>query len=351
MRKALKFLSYILVALLAALLGLLILATSLDYRPAEKEKAVTVSMARQIRIPDSTLTLVTWNLGYFGLGKDVDFFYDGGKMTRPGEEQYRRYAGTALDYIRNHSDADVYFFQEADLRSRRSYHDDQVALLSIELPDHSGFCAVNYQVPFVPVPLFNPMGRVKSGLATFLRMNTTENTRHAFFGGYSWPVRLFMLDRCFLLSRVPLPSGKDLVLINTHNEAFDDGSQRKSQLEHLRQVMLDEFEKGNYVVTGGDWNMNPVGFDPANITTGDATMLIEPAIDPGFMPEGWQWVYDPKTPSNRAVDQPYRKGTTPVTIIDFFVTSPNIQVISIETDYLGFGPADHHPVKMEIKPD
>lgn len=348
MRKAFRIITYALVALAAAVLALLVLATSLDYRPAARENAVMAAPGQPETFHDSILTLVSWNLGYFGLGKEADFFYDGGKMTRPREEEYRGYAGMALDYIRKYSDADVLFFQEVDLRSRRSYQDDQVTLLSLELPRHSGYCAVNYQVPFVPVPLNNPMGRVKSCLATFSRLKTAENTRHAFGGGYSWPVRLFMLDRCFLLSRVKLASGHDLVLINTHNEAFDDGSQRKQQLEHLRQVMLDEFEKGNYVVAGGDWNMNPVGFDPAAITTGDATMLIEPAIDHGFMPEGWRWTYDSAIPSNRAVDQPYRKGVTPVTIIDFFVTSPNIQVNSIETDYLGFGPADHHPVKIEI---
>ena len=67
-----------------------------------------------------------------------------------------------------------------------------------------------------------------------------------------------MLDRCFLLSRLALPDGKELVLINTHNEAFDDGSQRNQQMAVLKELMLKEYEKGNYVITGGDWNLNPV---------------------------------------------------------------------------------------------
>jgi hypothetical protein len=45
---------------------------------------------------------------------------------------------------------------------------------------------------------------------------------------------------------------KELVLINTHNEAFDPGDIRRAQMDYLRTFMIDEYSKGNYVIAGGD---------------------------------------------------------------------------------------------------
>jgi endonuclease/exonuclease/phosphatase family metal-dependent hydrolase len=213
--------------------------------------------------------------------------------------------------------------------------------------------ALNYVVPFVPMPPNDPMGRVKSGLLCFSAFHSVEYTRYAFPGGYDWPVRLFMLDRCFLLSRLPLPGGKDLVMINTHNEAFDDGSQREQQMAVLKNLMLEEYAKGNFVITGGDWNQNPVGYQSTDIprifSAGDQARSIKPAIEPDFFPEGWKWVFDPNNPSNRDVIASYKRGETRTTIIDFFVVSPNVKVKSINTVDLGFAWSDHQPVKMVFR--
>jgi endonuclease/exonuclease/phosphatase family metal-dependent hydrolase len=128
--------------------------------------------------------------------------------------------------------------------------------------------------------------------------------------------------------------------------------------------MLREYEKGNFVVTGGDWNQNPVGykigrfsvgrfsnerFSNGRFSTFDVGRNIEPVIEPDFLPDGWQWVFDPETPTNRDVNLPYQKGTTKTTIIDFFVVSPNVEVLDISTDNLGFEWSDHQPVKMIFK--
>jgi endonuclease/exonuclease/phosphatase family metal-dependent hydrolase len=346
---------------LAGLFSLFIIIEMLtDYKPDPIEKTENSGNAREISEADSILSIFTWNIGYFGLGKDCDFFYDGGKMTRPEKAQYLKYSAQALKYLERISKSDFYFFQEVDLNSERSYHDDQVDKIRGIFPGYESAVAVNYKVHFVPMPPRKPMGKVKSGLLSFSAFASSENSRYSFPGGYGWPTQLFMLDRCFLLKRIPLPSGKDLVLINTHNEAFDDGSQRKQQMSLLNNVMLAEYAAGNYVVTGGDWNQNPVGYAdaiagaegtgelPGTFSTRDNARLIEPAIEPDFFPEGWQWVFDPEVPSNRDVNQPYIRGKTPTTIIDFFVVSPNVSVVDIKTDDLGFEWADHQPVRMKF---
>lgn len=347
-----KWLKILIIAVFAPIVFaclLLLLATFADYRPDKPEKAEMKGKATDIQISDSVFTILTWNIGYFGLGKDCDFFFDGGRMTRPSREEYLFYSGKALEYISQTEGIDFYFFQEVDVKSRRSYFDDQVFRLCQTFPKMELAVALNYIVRFVPVPLRNPMGRVKSGLASFSAWLTIENTRYPFPGGYSWPVRLFQLDRCFLLTRLALPNGKELVLINTHNEAFDDGSQRSAQIAVLKELMLAEYQKDNYVITGGDWNMNPAGFITGTFTTGDAWRSIDPPFEKGFFPEGWNWVFDPNIPSNRNVDEIYTRGKTPTTIIDFFVVSPNISVEKISTQDLGFAWSDHQPVRMEFK--
>jgi endonuclease/exonuclease/phosphatase family metal-dependent hydrolase len=337
---------------LAGLFALFLVMTTLtDYRPNPVEKLAVQGNAREISTTDSIFSVLTWNIGYFGLGKDCDFFYDGGEMTKPRKLDYLLYSGNAIKYLERSVKSDFYFFQEVDINSARSYHDNQAEKFREMFPGYESAVAINYQVMFVVAPLRKPMGKVKSGLLSFSSYKTIENSRYAFSGGYSWPVRLFMLDRCFLLSRIHLPSGKDLVMINTHNEAFDDGSHRRKQLALLKEVMLAEYAEGNYVVAGGDWNQNPVGFSIEGFSNFDVVRNIEPAIEPDFMPADWQWAFDPGIPSNRDVNQPYKKGQTRTTIIDFFIVSPNISVIDIKTEDLAFEWADHQPVRMSFKVD
>jgi endonuclease/exonuclease/phosphatase family metal-dependent hydrolase len=350
----------LIIAIPAVLFGLFLAWSTIeDFRPEPEVRLEKSASGRQITATDTVFSIVSWNIGYFGLGKNSDFFFDGGKMTRPVKEDYESYSGSALKYIENTVEADFYIFQEVDFNSRRSYRDNQISRLQGVLPGMESLSAINYLVRFVPVPLKNPLGKVKSGLVTFSRFETSENTRYGFPGGYDWPVRLFQLDRCFLLSRLALPSGKELVLINTHNEAFDDGSQRAQQMAVLKEKMLAEYAKGSFVIVGGDWNQNPVGFGDWGIwgledlgigrfSNDDLGRTIEPAIEPDFFPEGWQWVFDPELPTNRDVDDVYVKGKTKTTIIDFFVVSPNVTVLEVKTTDLGFEWADHQPVRMKF---
>ena len=358
--KWLKRILFVLLVPVGAFLLFLAWATLADYKPPEQIPAETSGTGRRVDLSDSIFSITTWNLGYFGLGKDCDFFFDGGTMTRPSKEQYRQYSEGVLDYLEKQENTDFYFFQEVDVYSKRSHFDNQVEKLKTLFNRMESSFAYNYIVPFVIVPATNPMGKVNSGILSFSAFHTTENTRYAFPTSYAWPVNLMQLDRCFMLSRVQLAGGKELVLINTHNEAFDDGSQRRKQLAVLKELMLAEYEKGNFVVVGGDWNQNPVGFGDLAIGRLDDLAIwrfgdldvgrrIEPAIEADFLPGDWQWVFDPSLPTNRDVDAPYERGKTKTTIIDFFVVSPNVEVIQVKTTDIGFEWADHQPVEMKFK--
>jgi hypothetical protein len=113
--------------------------------------------------------------------------------------------------------------------------------------------------------------------------------------------------------------------------------------------MQKEYSLGNYVIVGGDWNQNPLPFNQDSIQDGNLTHVISPGIPADFLPEGFTWAFDPKNATNRDVDIPYTKGKTQTTIIDFFVLSPNITLLNINTMQTGFEFADHEPVGMTME--
>jgi endonuclease/exonuclease/phosphatase family metal-dependent hydrolase len=195
------------------------------------------------------------------------------------------------------------------------------------------------------------MGKVESGIALFGKGKPATSQRIGFDGNYGWPTRLFMLDRCFILNSYEVKGERELVIINTHNSAFDDGDLRRDQLEALRSVMLEEYGRGNYVIAGGDWNMNPEGFLVYLCKTGDMHFEIEPRIEPGYFPEGWTWAFDQEVPTNRFLIESYLRGRTPTTTIDYFVLSPNIELLEITTEDLFFENSDHNPVSVKVRLD
>lgn len=329
--------------------GFLAWATFTDYKP----EAFIKLPVKEEGLPSSgigdTIRLFTWNIGYAGLGSDMDFFYEGGKRVRPSLIEYERYMNGIGESLVRADHPDFVFLQEVDWKSKRSYYVNEVAFIDSLFAGYSCVFASNYDVGFVPIPPSEPMGRVKAGLITLGRYCPEDASRIAFPSSYTWPKRLFMLDRCFLITRYNLNAGKELVLINTHNSAFDDAAgMRKKELMLLQKTMLDEYALGNFVIVGGDWNQNPLPFDPASVLDSSKVHSITPPIPGDFIPADWKWAFDPERPTNRDVNEPYVKGHTGTTIIDFFVLSPNINLLEVKTIPQGFLFSDHQAVKMKV---
>jgi endonuclease/exonuclease/phosphatase family metal-dependent hydrolase len=172
--------------------------------------------------------------------------------------------------------------------------------------------------------------------------------RYAYHSAYGWPKQLFMLDRCFLLSRFKTANGKELIVLNNHNSAYDPGGNlRHVEMPLIRDLMLREYEKGNYVVAGGDWNQNPPGFDPGKIG-GPFPGQANDQMDKALFPVDWTIAYDPAYPSNRNIDMPLQAGVTKTTVIDFYICSPNVQVVEVKTQPQDFKFSDHNPVLLKI---
>jgi endonuclease/exonuclease/phosphatase family metal-dependent hydrolase len=324
-----------------------------DYKPGEEEM---ISKSDSVSVLNDSLTysFLTWNIGYAGLDKDMDFFYDGGTKSITPEPNCLDNISGIEEFLASNDTVDFICIQEVDKKSKRSYRINEYDSISKRLPDYYSFFAINYKVPFVPLPISKPMGKVLSGIAVFSKYIPESSTRYSLPGDFGFPVQLFQLDRCFIVNRYKLNNGKELVLINTHNEAFDkSGNIRRAQMERLKAFVLDEYNSGNYIVAGGDWNQYPPDFKPVfrgnKGFTGQVGNFNLRGIESGFMPEGWKWIYDPETPSFRTVMNSYNPATTPVSICDIFLISPNINPVSVKCHNLGFANSDHNPVIIKVK--
>ncbi len=353
MKRPIRALFRLLLAILVLIttyLGVIILVgTITDYRPKPVIKLDVSGNGISGEIPDSTFTFLSWNIGYCGLGAEMDFFYDGGTKVHPEPRLVNKYTSGVLDFLQSLDSVDFIFLQEVDKNSARTDRQDETKLVENAMSSYAKSYGTNYDVWFVPIPFTRPLGKVEMGQMTLSRYQPAEAFRYSYFSKYPWPKRLFMLDRCFLVSKFPLSNGKELVVFNTHNSAYDQGGKlRNVEMPLIRDLMLQEYKKGNYVVAGGDWNQNPSGYDPEKVDMTYPAVYRE-RLDGSLFPADWHIVFDPKHPTNREINAPLTPGKTAVTIIDFFILSPNIDAEQINVIPLNFQNSDHNPVFMQIK--
>ena len=355
MKKALKVVLCVLGAVVAlAALGILFL-TITEYRPADVEQLEVICEEHDGGVADPVspqlqageeLTVLSWNIGYAGLGEDEDFFMDGGtKKTSADKATVEKYLNGISDTLGALS-PDLMMLQEVDVDSARTYRIDE----STYVIRGNGVHALNYSCPYVPIP-WPPIGRVNSGLFTTTRYEISSAERIALPCPFSWPVSTANLKRCLLVSYLPIEgSDKQLVLVNLHLEAYDDGEGKIAQTKQLREFIQSEYEKGNYVIAGGDFNqVFPGSLDIYPII--DPELWAPGVLDENLLPDGWTLAYDLDSPSCRLLNQPYDKDdeNTQHYVIDGFILSPNVELTDVQTLGLDFGSSDHNPVFINVK--
>ncbi|MDY2656682.1 MAG: endonuclease, partial [Candidatus Limiplasma sp.] len=187
--KIIKALLLILAVVVLAAGGLVGYLTLTEYRPDDIEQLEVTQAARSdnVRVGER-LDVLTFNTGYCGLGRDQDFFMDGGTMVRPENEQivHDNMNGILSELARQ--DADIYLLQEVDFDSYRSYYVNQADTYRHGLSLNMAV-AYNYKCDFVPFP-WPPLGKVESGLVTFTDLNVTQATRESLPVPFTWPMRV-----------------------------------------------------------------------------------------------------------------------------------------------------------------
>ncbi|GHV86305.1 endonuclease subunit UvrC [Spirochaetia bacterium] len=335
----------VLLLVLTALIGLLWLNAH-EYKPDSREPA---ALSRSLSLTPGRgqpIELYSWNIGYASLDASQDFFMDGGKGVMPATDRNVEENTWAIQAFLSAASGDIIFLQEVDVNAKRSYGFDQAGYFSETWKGSAAF-AYNYKCPFVPVPFPRFLGKIESGILT-LNSYTSTAERISLPGSFSWPERLAQLKRCLLVERVPLQDGgAELVLVNLHLDAYDSGgSGRAAQTRVLAEFLAAEYAAGNYCVAGGDFNQVFPEFKDI-FPLGDSEFFTPGLLDGSLFGEGWQLGMDPSTPSCRSLDKPYEGAPDhQLYLIDGFILSPNVELISVQAQDLGFKNSDHNPVKL-----
>ncbi len=349
-KKILKWIVIFIAALVICVGGLLAYLTATEYKPADVEPLKVTGTAADAYAPGDQLTIMTWNIGYGALGDNADFFMDGGEMVKSADEDR---VMENMEGILSNIEAvgpDILFLQEVDRDSARSYNINETTMLRDRLQGCESTYGINYKTPFVPYPI-PPLGKIDAGIMTFTNSHAEAVTRVQLPIPFKWPVSAVNLKRCVTETHVPLKgTDKELVLLNLHLEAYDSGAGKIAQTKMLMELMKKEYESGDYVIAGGDFNQI-FSTEDKDAYPAQPDKWQPGEIDVSQFGAGWQFLMDESVASCRSLDQPYAgadKETFQFYLIDGFIASDNIQVDKLKTQDLDFVNSDHNPVVLQF---
>ncbi len=317
-----------------------------------------------------TYTIMTYNIGFGAYTSDYSFFMDGGKYSwARSKDGLNQNLVDMSSAIRSY-DPDFLLLQEVDEDGTRTYHVNEVNYMCALLDYFQHVYAQNFDSPFLFWPLWQPHGANKSGLLTLSSAYISSALRRSLPVSNS-VTKIVDLDRCYSITRIPLgdptplpldpaekttdPDTKELVLINVHLSAYSTGSVREKQLEMLYGDLQKEYDKGNYVICGGDFNHNLRGGDDDKAPTWAQPFPME------TLPDGFHFGFlkdengksDPEVNiehnSCRDANEPYNPDTTFTVLADGFLVSDNIEVTYYESVDTQYTYSDHDPVLMEFR--
>lgn len=311
---------------------------------------------------------LTYNIGFGAYTPDFSFFMDGGKSSWAKSKESVLETIQGAGELAASKDPDFAMIEEVDLNSTRSYHVNEYNILKDCFPDYYYVFAQNYDSAFLFYPFTQPHGSSKSGIGLFSRYPVTSALRRSFPVSTSF-TKFFDLDRCYSISRVSVDNGKELVIFALHMSAYGNSDAiREGQIAMLAADMQKEYEAGNYVLCGGDFNHDlKASADEENPETGkedqsnsNSDREYESWAYPfprEELPEHFSFCLDQLSKEERSnlwnsarnADMEYISGETYTVTLDGFIISDNIECLSYENINTGYSYSDHDPVYVEFK--
>ena len=229
-----------------------------------------------------------------------------------------------------------------------------------EMPGYASVYAENFHTANLFYPFHDPIGRTNAGILTLSRYRTDRAVRRSFPVTTNFIDKLFDLDRCFAVHYLPVAeSEKELVLINLHMSAYDEGGTiRAEQLKMLNAVLAEERDKGNYVIAGGDFNHcliadrfasdeEALQYFKSEQKTPD--WVKNSVLHQAEIAQGFSIAASLNAATCRGADIPYTAGVNYSTVIDGLLVSDNVTVIEEETVDTQFAYSDHNPVRLKFR--
>ena len=291
----------------------------------EKEYSKLIERENLISVDnDSIYSIVTYNVGYLSgmtnnlpVAKPKELF---DKNQRKVEKELRK------------ANADIVAFQEIDYNASRSYGVNQEEEF-MKLGYNYAARGVNWDERYVPFPYWPPsmhFGKIVSGQSIISKYKLKDHERIVLERVPDSPFYrdALYLERLAQVVKVVL-NGKEVVVINTHLEAFDKAT-RVKQLSRLIEI-FKKHAATNPTILLGDFNSDPKYKNPA----------IKKAFDlPGvgnaaFSADNYDLTFDTKDPFER---------------LDYiFYTENSIEYVSGKVLKNFEQASDHLPVKMRFK--
>ena len=345
----------VIAVLLAAVVGYVIYLYA-SYHRIEDSQTLSVegTVDQQKKLTtEEVYTALTYNIGFGAYTPDFSFFMDGGKDSRAkSKESVVEMVGKAGELAISF-DPDFVLVQEIDLDGTRSHHVNEYELLKETFAGYQSVFAQNYDSAYLLFPPTNPHGSNKSGIGLFSGYPITEAVRRSFPIATSWK-KFLDLDRCYSISRLPVDNGKELVIFTLHMSAYGNSDQvRQAQVSMLCQDMEKEYERGNYILCGGDFNYDLKAEEDDSqgheswaypFPRGELPEYIHFAMDE--LPEQernelWN--------SSRNTDIEYTPGVSYTVMLDGFLISDNLEMVSYECINTGYAYSDHEPVILKFR--
>lgn len=325
---------------------LLVILSVFEFRPKPVTQIKTEGKSEHTLSLGESFKIVSMNIGYGALGDNADFLLDGGKHLLTADKERVLQNMTSIISGLKEIEPDILLLQEVDLSATRSFYVNEFEMVRREFPEMEDSYALNFKL--IPI---HPLRKIQSGISTFSSYPVSSSERIQLPCIASWPVTTIKMKRCLLVSRIPVQGiEREFVLVNLHLEAYDSGEGKIAQTKQLREFLQAEFDKGNYVIAGGDFNQNFGAMDFSRYPVYEGTW------QPGKLEEDefgsdWQFLVDAETPTCRSLDKPYAgadKENFQYYLIDGFVVSRNIAVSSVKTVSKDFASSDHNPVVIEV---
>ena len=236
-----------LMAGVAVTLAVLVYALTYHPRPLEPVAVLGSTQAPVLRAGQK-LRILSWNVQYLA-GKNQVFWYE----TAAGYQGQVAYRPSAEDLARTLSEVariiteekpDIVLLQELDEGSKRTDYADQLGRLLERLPPDYGqrVEAFYHRARYVPHPRIR--GAIGMKLAILSKYRIREARR------YQLPLmpqnllsRQFYFKRALLEARLPVEGGPDLVVVDTHFDAWTAGTDTSERQAQATAALLARLEQ------------------------------------------------------------------------------------------------------------
>lgn len=373
-KKVIKITGIILLALVIVLAAYIIYLYASYHRIPDNQELQVEEISQNTEAGNELTTeknysALTYNIGFGAYTPDFSFFMDGGKSSWAKSKDSVKETIKGAGELVASKDPDFALVQEIDLDATRSYQVNEYSILKETIPAYNCVFAQNYDSAFLFYPFTQPHGKSKAGLALFSKYPITGSLRRSFPISTSF-TKFFDLDRCYSISRVPVDNGKELVIFELHMSAYGNSDAiREGQIRMLSEDMQKEYEAGNYVICGGDFNHDlkaadtqSKASDASNNTQTDSGDSAEPEswaypFPRSELPEHFSFCLDQLSEdeknnlwnSARNADMEYVPGKTYTVTLDGFIISDNVECTKYENVNTGYSYSDHDPVYMEFQ--